>query len=89
MAKKLAGPARREGGLHLAIENEDWVAISGTPPEIEQLGKLLIEFARAEGRDVAIFDSPSPLLARTAWAFASTVPPSMNPLKSSPSTDFS
>jgi hypothetical protein len=62
MAKRAARRARREGGLHLAIENQDWVAIAGTSAELEQLGRLLIEFAQMEGREFAILDSPSPLV---------------------------
>jgi hypothetical protein len=61
MAKKAARPAHREGGLHLAIENQDWVAITGTSAELEQLGRLLIEFAQTDERAFAILDSPSPL----------------------------
>jgi hypothetical protein len=61
MAKKAGRPAHRGGGLHLAVENQDWVAITGTSAELEQLGRLLIEFAQAEGREFAILDSPSPL----------------------------
>ena len=61
MAKKAARAATREGGLHLSVETEDWVAIRGTSAELEQLGRLLIEFAQTEGRGCAILDSPSPL----------------------------
>jgi hypothetical protein len=61
MAKKAARPAHREGGMYLAIETEDWVAITGTSAELEQLGRLLIEFAQTEEQEFAILDSPSPL----------------------------
>ncbi len=61
MAKKAMRPALREPGLHLAVENEDWVAISGSSAELEQLGRLLIEFAHAEGHAFANLDSPSRL----------------------------
>jgi hypothetical protein len=62
--KKVAGPARREGGLHLAVELEDWVAITGTSDELEYLGNLLIGFARAEGQEYLTLDSPSPPFSR-------------------------
>jgi hypothetical protein len=61
MAKKVPRSAPREGGLNLAIENEDWVAISGTPAELKHLGRLLTEFAQGEGPDFLNLDSPSPL----------------------------
>jgi hypothetical protein len=61
MAKKAARGQQQEAGLHLAVENEDWVAIRGTSAELEQLGQLLIEFARADRRAYTILDSPSSL----------------------------
>jgi hypothetical protein len=62
MAKKAARGKQQVAGLHLAVEDEDWVAIHGTSAELEQLGQLLIEFARADRRACAILDSPSSLL---------------------------
>jgi hypothetical protein len=58
MAKRIAPP---EGGMHVVVENEDWIAISGTTAELERLGRLIIEFAQAAERDCAILDSPSQL----------------------------
>ncbi len=63
MARTDDNPNLREGNLHLTVEDEDWVAISGTSADLERLGELLIEFARAEGRDHAILDSPSPMFS--------------------------
>ena len=45
--------------LHLEIENEDWVAITGAPAELERLGLLMIEFARNDAERCLILDSPS------------------------------
>jgi hypothetical protein len=48
----------QQGDLHLEVQDEDWVAIRGTKADLERLGEWLIEFARAEGTDCAILDSP-------------------------------
>jgi len=61
MAKKSPRRAQEKGGLYLVVENEDWVAMSGTAVELEQLGLLLIEFAQGKGPDFLNLDSPSPL----------------------------
>ncbi len=61
MAKKSPRRATPQGGLHVATENEDWVAVRGTPAELDRLGRLLIEFARSVGPDYANLDAPGPL----------------------------
>ncbi|VTR99379.1 hypothetical protein [Tuwongella immobilis] len=61
MAKKSLVCAAAQSGLHVAVENEDWVGVRGTPAELEQLGRLLIEFARSVGPDYANLDAPGPL----------------------------
>src|SRR5690349_5152362 len=49
MAKKSPRLPVSQGGLHLAIANQDWVVIRGTPAELDRLGRLLIEFAQSVG----------------------------------------
>lgn len=58
MAKSAAGQATIQDGLHLAVEDEDWVALRGSPAALEGLGRLLIEFAESAGPDVAVLDAP-------------------------------
>ncbi len=64
MAKSRSRRSAPQEGLHLAVENEDWVALRGTPSELEQLGRLLIEFAQSAGPDYLNLDSPGPLFER-------------------------
>jgi hypothetical protein len=48
MASKRLQP---EADLYLTVENEDWVAIYGTREDLENLGRALLDFARAAGPD--------------------------------------
>jgi hypothetical protein len=61
VGKKSLRRAVPRSGLHVAVENEDWVAVRGSPAELDQLGRLLIEFARSVGPDYANLDAPGPM----------------------------
>ena len=59
MSKKSPLLSRRASTLHLAVENEDWIAITGSPDELVKLGQILIDFASADDQNFLILDSPS------------------------------
>ena len=57
MAKQSKWPKPAGGTMHVAVENEDWVAIGGTSAELKELGRLMAEFA--EGQRCLAFGSES------------------------------
>ncbi len=61
MPTRVRQSSTEEGGLHLSIENEDWIAIRDTSAQLEQLGKMIIEFANCQHHAFANLDSPSSL----------------------------
>ena len=59
MAESIPKPPEFGGGLHVELECQDWVAIRGTASALGELGRLLVEFSQADGKDCRILDSPS------------------------------
>jgi len=47
-------------GLNVFIENEDWVAIEGTPNDFEKLAAQLMELAKDTQDKCRIFDGDPP-----------------------------